>query len=122
MPEAYWSARPGQQEHTPAGCSKRLSSKAAASEEARRTLRYVEPLSGARTPLVDFLSILRVANIHGRIIDSKGCPMSKGLAHTIHDGGVRPSLCLLIASHVALARGSFTDIGPSFMLSRSPAS
>ena len=43
---------------TTSGCSKRLSSKAAASEEARRTLRYVEPLSDARTPLVDFFSIL----------------------------------------------------------------
>jgi hypothetical protein len=32
-----------------AGCSKRPSSEAAASEEARRTLRYVEPLSDART-------------------------------------------------------------------------
>ena len=41
-----------------AGCSKRPSSKAAASEEARRTLRYVEPLSVARTPLADFFSIL----------------------------------------------------------------
>jgi hypothetical protein len=41
-----------------AGCSKRLSSKAAASEEARRTLRYVELLSDARTPLADFFSIL----------------------------------------------------------------
>ena len=40
------------------GCSKRPSSKAAASDEARRTLRYVEPLSDARTPLADFLSIL----------------------------------------------------------------
>jgi hypothetical protein len=29
-------------------------SKAAASEEARRTLRYVEPLSDARTMLADF--------------------------------------------------------------------
>jgi hypothetical protein len=69
----------------------------------RRTLRYVEPLRGARTPLVDFFSILLVGNIHGRIIDSKGCPMRKGLARTIHDGRVRPSLCLLIASHVSLA-------------------
>ena len=42
----------------PAGCSKRLSSKAAASEEARRTLRYVESLREARTPLADFFSIL----------------------------------------------------------------
>src|SRR4249920_793404 len=41
-----------------AGCSKMPSSKAAASEEARRTLRYVEPLSAARTPLEDFFSIL----------------------------------------------------------------
>ncbi|HSQ91886.1 MAG TPA: thiamine phosphate synthase [Nitrospiraceae bacterium] len=41
-----------------AGCSKRPSSKAAASEEGRRTLRYVEPLSDARTPLADFFSIL----------------------------------------------------------------
>jgi len=40
------------------GCSKWLSSKAAASEEARRTLRYVEPLSEARTKLADFFSIL----------------------------------------------------------------
>ena len=31
---------------------------AAASEEARRTLRYVEPLSEARTKLADFFSIL----------------------------------------------------------------
>jgi hypothetical protein len=42
------------------GCSKRLSGKAAASEEARRTLRYVEPLSDARTPLAAFFSILLV--------------------------------------------------------------
>src|SRR5688572_17763779 len=31
---------------------------AAAREEARRTLRYVEPLSDARTPLADCFSIL----------------------------------------------------------------
>jgi hypothetical protein len=40
------------------GCSKRPFSKVAASEEARRTLRYVEPLSDARTPLAVFFSIL----------------------------------------------------------------
>ncbi len=34
------------------------SSKAAVSEVARRTLRYVEPLSDARTPLAGFFSIL----------------------------------------------------------------
>jgi hypothetical protein len=40
------------------GCSKRLFSKAAASEEAKRTLRYVEPLSDARTPLANVFGIL----------------------------------------------------------------
>jgi hypothetical protein len=40
------------------GCSKRPFSKAAASEEARRTPRYVESLSAARTKLADFFSIL----------------------------------------------------------------
>ncbi|MGH7184162.1 MAG: hypothetical protein ACREJN_19610, partial [Nitrospiraceae bacterium] len=30
--------------------------KAAASDEARGTLRYVEPLSDARTPLADFIN------------------------------------------------------------------
>ena len=34
------------------------SSKAAASEEARRTLRYVEPLREARTPQADFFNTL----------------------------------------------------------------
>ena len=47
-----------QQEYMLAGSSKSLSSKAAASEEARRTLRYVEPLSDARTLLAGFFSIL----------------------------------------------------------------
>jgi hypothetical protein len=40
---------------------KKTASKAAASEEARRTLRYVEPLSDARTPLADFFSVLLAA-------------------------------------------------------------
>ncbi len=39
-------------------CSKRLSSKAAASEGVRRTLRYGEPPSDARTQLENFFSIL----------------------------------------------------------------
>ncbi len=43
---------------TPAGCSKSPSSKAAASEEARGTLRYAEPLSDARTLLEGFFNIL----------------------------------------------------------------
>ena len=37
---------------------KKLSSKVAASEEARRTIRYVESLSDARTMLAGFFSIL----------------------------------------------------------------
>ena len=37
-------------------------SAAAASEEARRTLRYVEPLSDARTKLADVFSILLKVN------------------------------------------------------------
>ncbi len=40
------------------GCSKMPSSKAAAREEARRTLRYVEPLSDARTMLAGFFNSL----------------------------------------------------------------
>ena len=38
--------------------TRRSAGKAEASEEARRTLRYVEPLSEVRTPLADFFSIL----------------------------------------------------------------
>jgi hypothetical protein len=42
-----------------AGCSKRLSSKAAASEEPEAyPLGYVEDLNDARTPLAGFFSIL----------------------------------------------------------------
>jgi len=41
-----------------AGCSKSPSSKAAASKEATAYASYVEPLSEARTKLVDFFSIL----------------------------------------------------------------
>ena len=48
-----------QEENVLAGGSKRPSSKAAASEEARRTLRYVESLSEVRTKLADFFSFLR---------------------------------------------------------------
>ncbi len=49
-------------------CSKRPSSKAAASEGARRTPRYVEPLSDARTPLEDFFSILLGEEIHDQVL------------------------------------------------------
>ena len=58
-------------DESPAGCSKRLSSKAAASEEARRTLRYVEPLSDARTPLAGFFSILLRDDVAYKIIQRR---------------------------------------------------
>ncbi len=57
MPEYGWFPFDADTRIT-SGCLKRLSSKAAASEGARRTLRYVEPLSDARTPLAGFFSIL----------------------------------------------------------------
>ena len=53
-------------------CSKRPSSKAAASEEARRTLRYVEPLRDARTPLEDFFSILLERCESERVAEREG--------------------------------------------------
>src|SRR4029077_6171764 len=56
------------------GCSKRLPSKAATSEEARRMLRYVETLSEARTKLADFLSILLVSS--RRLDRPRGCPVA----------------------------------------------
>jgi hypothetical protein len=50
-----------------AGCSKRPSGAAAVSAEARRTLRYVEPLGDARTKPADFFSILLERNeFHSR--------------------------------------------------------
>jgi hypothetical protein len=59
MPTRWgWHFQYGPNARITSGGSKRLSSKAAASEEARRTSRYVEPLSDARTPLEDFFSIL----------------------------------------------------------------
>ena len=54
-----------------AGCSKSSSGAAAASEEARRTLRYVQSLSDARTKLADFFSILLGRNeFHSRADES----------------------------------------------------
>ena len=63
--------------------TRRSAGKAAASEDARRTLRYVEPLSEARTKLADFFSILlgsemndvgnaQVLNVRGAAIGGKG--------------------------------------------------
>ena len=50
-----------------AGCSKRPSSRAAASEEAEAYSEpYVEPLSAARTPLADFFNSLLALYIADR--------------------------------------------------------
>src|SRR6266850_2196110 len=82
------SARVAQQRNISAGCSKRPFSKAAASEEARRTLRYVEPLSEARTPLADFFSILLKHEF-----DADSPQMNIGMVCPI-DGGVNiPGNC-----------------------------
>jgi hypothetical protein len=48
------------------------------SEEVRRTLWYVEPLSDARTPLADFFSTLLVAI---RWIGWTPIPTSRSMAH-----------------------------------------
>ena len=56
--------RVAQPKNIPIGCTNSPPSKAAASEEARRMLRYVELLSNARTPLADFFSILLQAPIN----------------------------------------------------------
>ena len=63
--------------------TRRSAGKVAASEDARRTLRYVSPLSEARTKLTDFFSILlgskmndvgnaQVLNVRGVAIGGKG--------------------------------------------------
>jgi hypothetical protein len=54
-----WFARVAQQQNPPAGCSKRLSSKAAVSEGPEAYPQgYAEGLNDARTLLADFFSIL----------------------------------------------------------------
>ena len=45
--------------------------KAAASEEARRTLRYIEPLSDARTMLAVFFSILLTQSTNTQTIEAQ---------------------------------------------------
>jgi hypothetical protein len=65
-----------QRENTLAGCSKRLSSKAAASEGPEAyPLGYVEGLNDARTPLEVFFSIL--LDIWDLPVDRKGPGIGK---------------------------------------------
>ena len=57
--ELRWSDCVGQQENAPAGCSKRLSSKAAGeSKPEAYPLGYVEDFDEPRTKLADFFSLL----------------------------------------------------------------
>ena len=81
--ERRWSGCVAKQRNIFAGCSKRPFSKATASEEARRTLRYVEPLSEARTPLADFFSILLKHEF-----DADSPQMNVGMVCPV-DGGVK---------------------------------
>ena len=50
---------------------KKAASKATASEEARRTLRHVESLSDARTPLAGVFSILLALDLR-RLVMKRG--------------------------------------------------
>ena len=83
--------------NNPAGCSKRpafspaqpwraetrlVPGKAAASDEARRTLRYIEPLSDARTQLAAFFNSLLVDHSNRPTTD-----IQRGLVRSI-DGWV----------------------------------
>ena len=83
-------------------------SKVAASEEARRTLRYVEPLSAARTPLGDFFSIL--------LVTPRGFRGRKAACYSSDDDGISrcfsqraAAVQVLVASHRRAAddRGLF---------------
>jgi hypothetical protein len=55
-------------------------SKAAVSEEARHTFRYVEPLSDTRTPLADFFSILLETKTVDGIVESSNYPAALVIA------------------------------------------
>jgi TusA-related sulfurtransferase len=56
--EIQWFARLGQQENTAQDAQKGRPARPQRAKRRRRTLRYVEPLSEARTTLADFFSIL----------------------------------------------------------------
>jgi hypothetical protein len=56
--EIKWSARLGQPENIAQDAQKGRPARPQRAKKRRRTLRYVELLSEARTPLADFFSIL----------------------------------------------------------------
>src|SRR6266852_2458434 len=56
--ELRWPTRLGRKENTPQEAQKGRPARPQQAKRRRRTFRYVEPLSAARTPLADFFSIL----------------------------------------------------------------
>ena len=86
-PKIAQDAQKGHGSHPPSpGVPRRAvpAVKAAASEEARRTLRYVEPLSDARTMLTDFPTLLQLKHE----FDADSPQMDIGMVCPI-DGGVK---------------------------------
>jgi hypothetical protein len=65
----------GQQENTAQDAQKRCPARPQQAKRRRRTLRYVELLSEARTPLADFFSIL--SDLHDGRGRSLGSPVEK---------------------------------------------
>jgi hypothetical protein len=93
MPELHWSTRLKYQVGAPCRLLKKAfvstrptparqdapsHGKAAASEEAKRTLRYVEPLSDVRTQLADFFSSLLEEKGFVWTSGERGLPMPEG--------------------------------------------
>src|SRR3972149_1784051 len=56
--EIQWSVRLGQQENNAQGAQKGRPARPQRAKKRRRTFRYVELVSEARTPLADFFSIV----------------------------------------------------------------
>ena len=113
--EIQWSAYPGQQENTFAGCSKRPSSKAAASEGPEAyPLGYVEGLNDARTKLADFFSILLVRLLGTVKADNKLGRTMVGFAATTRTGDLGFPVCgLLIESAEGIS--TLGDGGPGLV-------
>ena len=100
-----------------AGCSKRLSSKAAASEDRRRTpLGYVEDLNDARTKLADFFSILLVRLLGTVEADNKLGRTMVGFATAAGAGDLGFPVCGVVVESAecfsALGDGRPGFVGP----------
>jgi hypothetical protein len=80
MVEIQWPAHLGQQENTAQDAQKGSPARPQQAKRRRRTLRYVELLSEARTPLADFFSILRrlvVESLINKSLSSSEARMSR---------------------------------------------